>query len=357
MRKFLPGGALAQPGGNDGRVWLVGVMLIVLALLVVPDSVAAKPVKTLADGTTGTVEFESLTYPLASGSVSGLMVTDQDAKPVVVSGKLSVPRVTGGRAPAVILLHGCSGVTGGQPAWAYELGRSKVATFLVDSFDGRKIREACTGSQRVNSLDLLADAYRALDLVATHPQIDPARIALMGFSMGGRTTLLASYARFRTRWSRPDGPQFAAHLSFYPAVSWLRLLGDDDLAPRPVRIYQGGADDWTPLAPIDAYVKRLQASGRQNISIVEYEGAHHGFDNPRGAYPPRTYAGVANPSQCVFVEQPDGRLLEAETGRPLTLDLPCISRGATTGYHPQAYEKAIGDVKAFLAEVFGTSSK
>jgi len=50
-------------------------------------------------------------------------------------------------------------------------------------------------------------------------------------------------------------------------------------------------------------------------------------------------------------------LLEAETGRPASLDLPCLSRGATTGYHPQAYEKALVDVKAFLSEVFGQSFK
>ena len=171
-------------------------------------------------------------------------------------------------------------------------------------------------------------------------------------TMGGRTTLWASYARFRTRWSRADGPQFAAYLPFYPAVSWLRIRGDEDVAPQPIRIFQGGADDWTPLAPIDAYVKRLRAAGRQNISLVEYEGAHHGFDNPRGAYPSTRYAEAANPSRCVFVEQADGSFLEAETGRPLALDLPCTSRGATTGYHPQAYEKAIRDVKAFLTEVF-----
>jgi dienelactone hydrolase len=96
--------------------------------------------------------------------------------------------------PAVILLHGCSGITGGQTGWVSELGRMKLATFLVDSFDGRNIRELCTARQRLNTLSLVADAYRALDLVATHPQIDPARIALMGFSMGGRTALWASYA-------------------------------------------------------------------------------------------------------------------------------------------------------------------
>jgi len=67
--------------------------------------------------------------------------------------------------------------------------------------------------------------------------------------------------------------------------------------------------------------------------------------------------GVANASRCRFVEQADGNLLEAETGRAVSLDLPCLTRGATTGYHPQAYEKSISDVRAFLSEVFGPTTK
>lgn len=60
-------------------------ILVALVLLVDPDIVAAKVVKTLEDGRTGTLEFESLTYPLSSGPFVGLAVPDQDAKVVVVS--------------------------------------------------------------------------------------------------------------------------------------------------------------------------------------------------------------------------------------------------------------------------------
>jgi len=331
-------------------------ILIACALLIAAGAAVAKPVKTLDDGRAGAVEFESLTFPMGSGPVSGLNVADHDAKPVVVSGKVTIPKGAG-RVPAVILLHGCSGITPVQTMWAYELDRLKIATFVVDAFDGRGIRELCTARQRLNGLSLVADAYRALDLLATHPRIDRTHIALMGFSMGGRTALWASYARFRTRWSRPDDAQFAAYLPFYPAVSWLRIRGDDDVGTRPIRIFQGAADDWTPLGPIDGYVTRLRNAGHGNISLIAYEGAHHGFDNPRGAYPSARYADAANPSRCIFVEQANGELLEAETGRPASLDLPCLSRGATTGYHPQAYEKALVDVKAFLSEVFGQSFK
>jgi hypothetical protein len=51
----------------------------------------AEPVRSLQDGRTGLVEFESLTFPLSSGQGSGLFVSDGAAKRVVVSGVLEMP--------------------------------------------------------------------------------------------------------------------------------------------------------------------------------------------------------------------------------------------------------------------------
>jgi dienelactone hydrolase len=329
-----------------GRISTFVVLLLVLA----HGSGDAKPIKTLEDGKTGSIEFESLSFPPTAGAMSGLMVPDEAAKTVVTSAKLSIPAGTG-RRPAVILMHGCSGVTkGSQEAWARDLGRMDVATLLVDSFDGRNVREICTGRTRISSLDYLADAYRALGLLVTHPRIDPARVAVMGFSLGGRTALWSSYTRFRTRFAGSDGPQFAAHLAFYPAVSWMKLLGDEDVTNRPVRIFQGAADDWTPASTMARYAERLRAAGRGNVTLLVYEGAYHGFDT-QGVNTTRL-PEAANLTRCLFIEQTDGRFIDSDSN-VMSVTAPCASRGVSVGHHPQAHAKAIQDVKTFLSEVFG----
>ena len=110
--------------------------------------------------------------------------------PVVLSGDLGFPPGAG-PFPAVILAHGCSGILPGkEAAWASVLREWGYATFVVDSFSGRNLIEACTNARALTGTQRVPDAYGALRILVTHPKIDPRRVALMGFSHGGLLTML-----------------------------------------------------------------------------------------------------------------------------------------------------------------------
>jgi dienelactone hydrolase len=88
----------------------------------------------------------------------------------------------------------------------------------LDSFTGRGIAFTAEEQSQLSSLAMIGDAYRALELLATHPRIDPARIAVMGFSKGGAVALYSALTRFQ-RLHGPAGARFAHHIAFYPPAT------------------------------------------------------------------------------------------------------------------------------------------
>jgi dienelactone hydrolase len=75
---------------------------------------------------------------------------------------------------------------------------------------------------------LIIDIYRALDILARHPRVDPDRIVLMGFSRGGQAALYAGLDRFNKLWNK-SGVQFAGYIPFHPDCS-TRYATDTEVA-------------------------------------------------------------------------------------------------------------------------------
>ena len=312
------------------RSWLAVVALLAAG--------CSSTLSTVTEGRTGRIEVPTLTV-----GASGV------EEAATVSGDLSIPAQVEGRVPAVIVLHSCSGMTPNLVEWGEAVNRMGFAALLLDSFTARGVTEICTGRTPVSISSRLIDAYRALALLAAHPRIDPRRIATLGFSHGGWVTLWASQAQIERRFLRAN-VDFAAYAAFYPAACNVRLLNETAMAPGPVRIFHGTADDWTPIGPCREWVARRQAAGR-DVSLVAYERAMHAFDVPFFS-PPQRWTGVFNPGRCTITELSD-RTFVADDGRPLTADSPCVGRGATLGYDARAHRQSIVDVKAFLDQSFG----
>ena len=298
--------------------WLAGFAALTLAACV-PGADRLKPA--LDAGDTGAVWF----------------VTDERD---VLSGNLSFPSGPG-PFPAVVLMHGCSGLPSrAVDGWAPLLRSWGYATFVVDSFHGRGLREVCTDSLALTGNRRIADAYGALRILSTHPRIDLPRLGLMGFSHGGIATLGAATEWARRTYAR-DGTVFRAFLPFYPYCNAVVPEMAWGLAA-PLRIHIGELDDWTPARTCESLVATARSAGA-DAAITVYKDAAHSFDSV-GQNVMRL-PNVDNASDCTprlaGMKGPILNLFELRK---------CMKKGATVGWNPDATEAARGNVRAQLAE-------
>jgi dienelactone hydrolase len=208
----------------------------------------------------------------------------------LIAYRLAPPGPVGDRRPAVVALHGCGGLfrterdQAGQlgarhAAWAELLAADGYIVLMPDSFGSRGLAGQCTVQDRSITPRIRADdANRAAEWLARQPDVDPARIAILGWSNGGSTVLRAIDAG-----RAPSGVEWTAAIAFYPGCR--PLLARDGWAPRlSVDILIGGADDWTPPAACEALAK----AHAERIRLTVYPGAYHGFDAPTGSVRIRT---------------------------------------------------------------------
>jgi len=206
-----------------------------------------------------------------------LTSTDSGGADIRASGELFKPDGAG-PFPAVVVLHGCSGLTVNQQAWAQRLNRWGYVAFVIDSFGPRGVQTVC-GTSDVPPSARARDAFSAATWLRTQPFVDGERIGVIGFSHGGSTvmqTVLEPVAR------SAEATPFRAAVAYYPGCRRTASPLATD-----VLILIGDADDWTPAERCAAYVASL-AEQLHTAAIKRYPGAYHAFDAQGAA---RSYLG------------------------------------------------------------------
>lgn len=327
-----------------------------------PCSLKGRPMKTRAASSSiavivmllaNTAQAQIARQELHPIPVAAMGATDflmgQKGSPTTLAGQLNLPKI-GVKLPAVILLHGAAGIggtNGSYDAWVPILNSAGIATFAVDSFAGRGVVNIPADVTKVSALTRTVDAFRALEVLAKHPAIDPARIAVMGFSHGSSAAMYSNVARFRRMHGSPE-VQFAAHVSVY-GICTTSYREDEDVT-KPILMLHGAADDWLPIEQCREYAARLSKAGR-NVRLIEYAGAHHAYDVPALKKEVKLPQAVS-PRRCKLAEGDNGIIVNAVTNQSFNAGDSCLEKGVTVAYQEEAAKKSHDDVKAFLKEVF-----
>jgi dienelactone hydrolase len=314
------------------RIGAVGLLALVLPLGALPDAGAQEAVTSLADGRAGKIHFASQT----PAGYFALARRESNPK-VVVFGTLRLPPPSAGRVPAMVIAHGSAGVDQRESWWAETLTKLGLATFVVDSFTPRGVRQTATDQSQLSTAANVADALAALRLLGTHPRIDPQRVGVIGFSKGGQVALYSALEPFR-RAVIDDDARFAAHVALYPySNDWYtaaRVTG------APMLLLLGGRDDYTPAEACRGYAEWFKAAGGDTTVIV-YPDAYHDFDDTSLRARARDRQALRRPcgSGPVHREDPQHRPGRHGVGGPILPRVPHPrghDRGRRGGAAPRA---------------------
>src|SRR3989442_13422844 len=192
--------------------------------------------------------------------------------PRPIPGWLSVPRGRG-PFPAVVLLHGCHGVSASTHEWAMWFKDRGYVALVVDSWAARGMSEGCSlESPDLPNTERFDDAVGALRFLHELPYVDRDRVGVIGWSNGGVFAMSLvngrSHERGRKRGVTLPEPGVRAAVAVYPGGCPSLVK---ELAVRPLLVLVGGADDWAIPGRCVAMAEAMRARGADVLLVL-----HHG---------------------------------------------------------------------------------
>jgi dienelactone hydrolase len=299
------------------------------------------------------VALHSTTYPNI-----GAVLRGTGGKPVTVPANLQFPARAAARYPAVVVVHTIGGYDENNEGWfAARLREAGYATLTYDSFAARGLGNVTKGNNPSLSASAVADAYAGLNLLASQPKIDPAHIAVVGFSFGGEVAHLTALTPLQHVLSPQH--RFAAHVGFYPGWVFGTVGKPGAYTGAPILFLFGGKDDITPWAKVHGYLDYLAKTGtKAPIESKTYPDAHHAWTNSRMTRV-RFFPEHGNTRKCpmLLIGRGKPRFLVGGTVRDFNQAEwhNCVqeSRGYAMGFDAAVRAQSLKDMLAFLNKHIG----
>jgi carboxymethylenebutenolidase len=181
------------------------------------------------------------------------------------------------KLPAVIMIHENKGLNDHIKNMANLLAQQGYVVLAADMFKGEVVTEQndsrrLTQAVRSNPENAINNLQAAVEYVSSLPNVDPSRIASMGWCFGGGQSLQLTL-------NSQDHP-LAATIIYYGSA----LVTDNSNLSKikwPVLGVFGDQDRGIPVDKVNEFKATLDGVGVPN-EIYIYKGVGHAFANPSG---------------------------------------------------------------------------
>jgi len=291
-------------------------------------------------------------------SLSDIILNLNAQEKQTVFGQLSIPMDSlnpDKKYPLIIGVAGSLGWRKHHLEYMEMYQQDGFATFELNSFKSRDITSTVGSQDEVTIAAIILDAYRALEKLAEHPNIDKEKVSITGWSLGGGVSLFSGWMPVKNAIT--TSVSFASHLAFYPPC----FINPENLAftQEPIHILIGEKDNWTPAAPCSNLIKKLE--GKANIALTTYPESHHSFDSETPVT--RNEKGYSF-KDCLFTLTEDGDVLMNYLQLPMSSPLLqklgfmfCVEQGVDIGGNPAARKKAFAFAKEFMHTTLKVASE
>lgn len=216
---------------------------------------------------------------LASAAVAGAAVQSREidytsADGASLKGYYAWDDSQKGARPGIVVVHEWWGLNDYARRRARELAALGYAALAIDMYgDGKTTEHAADATEMMHGASndprvSYARALAGLDLLKMQKEVDPQRVAAIGYCFGGKVVL--DMAR--------RGMDLAGVVSFHGLLGTATPAEKGKVKAR-VLVLNGAADKFTTADDIAKFKQEMEAAG-VDYTFVSYPDAKHAFTNP-----------------------------------------------------------------------------
>jgi dienelactone hydrolase len=217
----------------------------------------------------------ALSAPAAATAAIETRTVDYQAGQTTLQGFVAHDGAVKGKRPGVLVVHEWWGHNEHARNQARRLAEAGYVGFALDMYGKGKVAKhpedakAFSAEATKDAATVKARFDAALAELKRQPQVDPERIAVFGYCMGGTIALQMARA----------GEDLDAVATFHAGLAPKGPPAEKGRVKARILVNNGAADPYVPKEQIEAFEAEMKAAGAR-YEVVSYPGVKHSFTNP-----------------------------------------------------------------------------